>query len=1062
MKKRITSVILALCLSLFLLPVTAQAAGAASGSCGPTANWSYDAATKTLTISGSGAMDDFPTNNREYNHYDKDTEKLIVENGITAIGDYAFSDFESLASVSLPDSVTAIGKYAFSYCRALTSIEIPSGVTEIPEEAFSVCTNLERVTFPATLNSIGELAFSGCVSLTEITLPAGLKTIKQEAFIGVPFTRLIIPDGVTRIEKAAFNCGTLSALYIPASVEYLDSDPISCSSLRDIYFGGNETRWKAIHGLDVEYNIHADNPLLVHYNSAAKLADISARTEDDLQKLIAAGIAAGDSLIDIQLTNDITLSKTLTIPQGPTIGERVGEVRIDLNGRTITSNADPVISVEGALTVRDTTAVDDPVVDISKNDPVTYRSGCIRTDTSDKHTAINVRYGGMFILESGKIDATNIGIRVLGKESDIYAEYDTKAEINGGYVTSTESAIAVLGGRASVLVHDGVLLSKDNAVIAGNGLPQYAGTSIGISGGTLISKSSTPGYIPCGVYHPQNGTLVILSSTIHAEGGVGILMRGGRLRVPAFSSHSTRTPPEIIVSGTGDGSVGDSAYTVPAGHPVVIDQKSGYYDYTEIRYQKDVVSLPDSLKDRYAPHYISSPGYKLESKEDTSYLDQPGTLYYLQNTGAYRIKLDFNGGTGACPKEMTTVDGKLTDKQMRAPDSMLLHRDGYTFDGWYTALEGGEKVGPDYVFTSEITIYAHWKQNGTTDPDNPDTPKTFTVTFDAQSGSAVAAQSVTGGGMVTKPADPTREGYTFGGWYKEADCTTAWKFDTDTVTADITLYAKWAKVEKPPVDPDDEDEYRIYGPGSISGGRVYISHTTAEPGTRVTIELRPWRDYELNWLSAVNLDTDRKLRLTERYSDEYTFIMPAGDVEVDAAFYDRYYYYSGTYYVQEEEPVQVRPVKWYYSNGRIYHVTDGLVPYGSLLTRDMLLSVLYNMDPASTGDPTAWATNNGIIPDIYTSILWGTDKPINREQTAMILFCYAQHMGYNTAQRTDLTGYADYRQIRDIARPAVSWARAVGIISGSSATTLSPQAVLTCDQANSILSRFSVSVARQW
>ena len=190
--------------------------------------------------------------------------------------------------------------------------------------------------------------------------------------------------------------------------------------------------------------------------------------------------------------------------------------------------------------------------------------------------------------------------------------------------------------------------------------------------------------------------------------------------------------------------------------------------------------------------------------------------------------------------------------------------------------------------------------------------------------------------------------------------------------------------------------------------------------------------------------------------------MPAGDVEVDAAFYDRYYYYSGTYYVQEEEPVQVRPVKWYYSNGRIYHVTDGLVPYGSLLTRDMLLSVLYNMDPASTGDPTAWATNNGIIPDIYTSILWGTDKPINREQTAMILFCYAQHMGYNTAQRTDLTGYADYRQIRDIARPAVSWARAVGIISGSSATTLSPQAVLTCDQANSILSRFSVSVARQW
>jgi len=68
---------------------------------------------------------------------------------------------------------------------------------------------------------------------------------------------------------------------------------------------------------------------------------------------------------------------------------------------------------------------------------------------------------------------------------------------------------------------------------------------------------------------------------------------------------------------------------------------------------------------------------------------------------------------------------------------------------------------------------------------------TYTVTFDSQGGSAVTSQTVNHGGLVTEPADPTRKGYTFGGWYKESGCTNAWDFDTDTVISDVTLYAKW-------------------------------------------------------------------------------------------------------------------------------------------------------------------------------------------------------------------------------------------------------------------------------
>ena len=70
----------------------------------------------------------------------------------------------------------------------------------------------------------------------------------------------------------------------------------------------------------------------------------------------------------------------------------------------------------------------------------------------------------------------------------------------------------------------------------------------------------------------------------------------------------------------------------------------------------------------------------------------------------------------------------------------------------------------------------------------------YTVTFDTQEGSRIDPVTVSSGSMVTRPADPARDGFTFGGWYKEAACTNAWDFDSDAVNADITLYAKWTEV----------------------------------------------------------------------------------------------------------------------------------------------------------------------------------------------------------------------------------------------------------------------------
>jgi uncharacterized repeat protein (TIGR02543 family) len=113
-----------------------------------------------------------------------------------------------------------------------------------------------------------------------------------------------------------------------------------------------------------------------------------------------------------------------------------------------------------------------------------------------------------------------------------------------------------------------------------------------------------------------------------------------------------------------------------------------------------------------------------------------------------------------------------------APATMT--KDGYIFGGWYkeAALTNQWDFATNTV-TANIILYARWLS-------------TYTVTFEANGGAPVpAARTVTEGGTVTAPAAMTKDGYIFGGWYKETALTNRWDFVTDTVTANITLYARW-------------------------------------------------------------------------------------------------------------------------------------------------------------------------------------------------------------------------------------------------------------------------------
>ena len=413
--------------------------------------------------------------------------------------------------------------------------------------------------------------------------------------------------------------------------------------------------------------------------------------------------------------------------------------------------------------------------------------------------------------------------------------------------------------------------------------------------------------------------------------------------------------------------------------------------------------------------------------------------------GSYVITFDPNGGTGGSVL-ITEWNGRLAFLPYNDPV-----RAGYTFDGWFTEKTDGAAVTTATVFTADTTVFAHWTlESGT--PPGPDDPKTYTVTFDPNGGAGGGVLTTgTDGKLAALPPDPARNGYLFGGWFTARDGGT--RVTASTVfQADTTVFAHWSE------NTGGAVRYWIYTPSRTPGGSLSVSQISAVEGTRVTIEVDPRSNYELDWLSVTNLSTGRELHLSNWYGSEYMFTMPAGDVEVEVSFISRY---SGWTSTLPDPPRQAsaKPIRWYYSSGSIYHVTSGLVPTGSPLTRDMLVSVFYNMDDSSSGEQEVWAANHGIVSDIYENWLWGGDKALSREQAAMIFFGYARYKGYNISRRSTLGGYSDYDRIRPVAYPAMSWARAAGLITGTTANTLSPQGILTCGQANAILARFVSNVA---
>lgn len=166
---------------------------------------------------------------------DKDILKLEIPEGVVAIGDNAFSDFENLYDVILPDSVVKVGSNAFENCTALKSINI-NKIHTLGECAFTGCSSLHDITLGESIGYIPNAAFLGCSALEEIVIPKNITYIGCECFRDCTSLSSVDIKGAMELDNNAFeHCTNIYNISFPHSLIHISSNAFSfCENLKTV------------------------------------------------------------------------------------------------------------------------------------------------------------------------------------------------------------------------------------------------------------------------------------------------------------------------------------------------------------------------------------------------------------------------------------------------------------------------------------------------------------------------------------------------------------------------------------------------------------------------------------------------------------------------------------------------------------------------------------------------------------------------------------------------------------------------------------------------------------
>ena len=228
--------------------------------------YEFDSSTKTLTLSGSGAVPNMTNSETSQPWFDwrsdGSIQNVVIEEGITKIGNYVLYQIDC-ANVSIPSTLTAVGNFAFAYNNSVESIELPFGVKTLGASAFENCISMKSVVLPDTVTTINKNAFKQCYKLESVKIPHSVTTIGNYAFhrcsvlSSVTFESLSAPVSIGNYAFMA--CPMLTEVSVPLNATvnsssytfgYNDSKKLYDGFMLKVYSGSDAMTYAKLKSID--------------------------------------------------------------------------------------------------------------------------------------------------------------------------------------------------------------------------------------------------------------------------------------------------------------------------------------------------------------------------------------------------------------------------------------------------------------------------------------------------------------------------------------------------------------------------------------------------------------------------------------------------------------------------------------------------------------------------------------------------------------------------------------------------------------------------------------------
>ena len=682
-----------------------------------------------------------------------------------------------------------------------------------------------------------------------------------------------------------------------------------------------------------------------------------------------------------------------------------------------------------------------------------------------------VRNGGQFTMSGGTIGAGcttfNIGssrtVFTISGSAEIYADITNcstlhadggrvRGTVKNGYQNYNNPGTITGSGTGTTTFHSDVE-NINGAIKKGNfeGSVTNKGT---ISGGEFSGTVTNDGTIKAA----EDGSGPSFSSEVTNDGtisggeftgtgfGTSFVTNNGTISGGTFSETKrvSNNTGGTITGGTFKGLVLNSGGTITGGD----------FDNLDGAYKVEFVSDGSAVA---AAQYVSHGG-KLAKPADPFKEGFRFDGWYYDNNGS-AAKWDFDTDKVTHTMTLTAkwapitytvtyyagqyanetnnqTDTKTHGKPLTLKGAVFT-RTGYTQTGWTTG-QTEYALGGVYENNADVVLQPVW------------TVRQYTITFDTDGGSAVASITQDCGTAVAAPAAPAKAGYTFAGWEPEVPASMP--------AENLTVKAKWTRASSGG-GSDSEPNYGVSAPGRTEHGSVAVSPSRAEQGLTVTVTVKPDGGYVLETLTVTD-GKGAELALTDKGSGKFTFVMPAGAVQVKASFMEDNSLLNFFYDVPNDA-YYYEAVKWAVENGITSGTRDGSFAPGGACTRAQIVTFLWRAagcpepksgagfadvsDSAYYAKAVAWAVENGVTSGRKSG---GFDPgaPCTRAQAVTFLARALNADGGGSAAFSDVPADSYYAA-------AVAWAVANGVTNGRSDGSFAPNAACTRAQIVTFLYR---------